>query len=265
MIKKIFLILILTCVAHAMHAHKIITTGAPKSGINMLVTIIEQILDINKHGTIDGDMVLDEMQMRQLGTQFQLLVGTPIHDEHNVQMVNTYHAKVIYIVRDPRDQIASSARTIYAYRSHIPAAKNKTMHALIQELITNGSALYAYQYPFKRLHTIKGIRELYDLWLPWQDEENVLVVRFEALAGAHGQSKQVQEIQKIASFIGIPCSNNKAQTIIQHMTGGFFGLFKKKPTVGSYQKLFTPQHKQTFKHKAQDLLRTLNYETHDGW
>ncbi|MEX0849075.1 MAG: sulfotransferase domain-containing protein [Candidatus Dependentiae bacterium] len=260
-IKKTVFISLLFIFAQS-HAVKIVTTGAPKSGIQILANCIKEITNIKKSANIKGDMLLDAKQMQQ----YDLIIGTPVYNERNLNIIAKHNAKVIYIIRDPRDQIASTAQTIYTYRSHIPAAKNKSQNQIIDELITNGSAFYAYQYPYPEVKQVKGIVDLYSFWLPWIEHPNTIVVTFEHLSGAYGSHAQQKEIQHIATFLNIPCTAQKATKIGNSLqSGGLFGLFKKQPKVGNWKNMFNAQHRNKCKNIAGQLLIDLGYETDVNW
>jgi hypothetical protein len=260
-IKKTIFISLLSIFAQS-HALKIITTGAPKSGIKMLADCIKEITGIKKTANVKGDMLLDAKQMQQ----YDLIIGTPVFNDHNLNIIEKYNAKIIYIIRDPRDQIASTAQTIYSYRSHIPAAKSKSQNQIIDELITNGSAFYAYQYPYPEVKQVKGIVDLYSFWLPWIEHPNTAVVSFENLCGAYGSHAQQKEIQHIAKFLNTQCTAQKANQIGKNLqSGGLFGLFKKQPKVGHWKNMFNKQHKNKCKDIAGQLLIDLDYETDLNW
>lgn len=261
MYKKNITLLILLFITPTLHAITI-TTGAPKSGIQMLGTCIKELLHTKRSASIKGDMVLDAQQMQRN----DLLIGTPVYHKRNIDLVEKHNAKVVYIMRDVRDVVTAIARTIHTYRHLISAARGKSLDQIIQELITQGSTFYAYQYKFDVVKKVQGIKQLYDFWLPWAEHPNVLVVRFEALCGALGSQTQQKEIQKIARFLNVNCTPQRAHEISKKMqSGGLFGLFKKKPSVGNWKQTFNAQHKNACKKIAGQLIIDLGYENNNNW
>lgn len=250
------LITLLALTTLHLNAHRIITTGAPKSGINFLADCICQLINSTKKASIKGDMELTEAQMQRLGRDYDLLVGTPVCNEANVALAHRYNAKVIYIVRNPLDQLASTAQTIHSYRRHVPAAQHKDVGAILMDLIREGADYYRQQYDYTQVNDVHGIADLYALWQGWCDEPNVLVVRYEDLVN---DATRARTLQTIANFLGLALNQQRIHDISQHLCGGFFGFFKKKPSIGGWKKVFTPQHVAAFKLVAGDLMQTLAY------
>lgn len=252
------LCLVLISLTTTVSAFKIITTGAPKSGISMLTDILCTITHSKRKAAIAGDVLLTEEQMRQLGSRFDILTGTPVCNEHNCALVEQYDAHVIYITRDPRDQLCSTAQTIYDHKKYIPAAQGKNLDTILLELIEEGSQYYAAQYPFDELYHMHGIADLYALWTPWIQRNNVLVVSFEKLSGS--DLERMCEINRIAKFIGIILTPERLQEITQKRSSGWFGFFKKGPSLGMWKKQFKPQHHASFKRVGASLCTQLGYE-----
>jgi hypothetical protein len=252
------LCLVLISLSTSLSAFKIITTGAPKSGISMLTDILCSITHSKRKAAIAGDVLLTDEQMRLLGDRFDILTGTPVCNEHNCALVEQYDAKVIYITRDPRDQLCSTAQTIYDHKKYIPAAQGKNMDTILLELIEEGSQYYAAQYPFDELYHMHGIADLYTLWTPWMDRNNILVVSFEKLSGS--DLERMQEINRIAKFLGITLMPDRLQEITQKRSNGWFGFFKKGTTLGAWKKHFKPHHYASFKRIGTSLCAKLGYE-----
>ncbi len=241
----------------------VITTGVPKSGATtLLATTLKELLQAKQSVPIKGDMKLNEKQMQRNN----LLIGTPICNEHNIALVKKYNAKIIHIIRDPRDLIAAMAEKIYTYRKLISGARNKNRNQIITELITQGSAFYTYLYSFDEVQNVQGINDLYAFWLPWIDHPNTLTVRFEELSGAQGQQAQQQTISNIAQFLNIACDAQRTNKVAEKLqSGGLFGLFKKKPSVGKWQKAYNAQHKTLCKQIAGQLIIDLDYAANNNW
>lgn len=238
-------------------AFKIITTGAPKSGISMLTDILCNITNSKRKAAIAGDVLLTDEQMRLLGNRFDILTGTPVCNEHNCALAEQYDAKIIYIIRDPRDQLCSTAQTIYHHKKYVPAAQGKNLDTILLELIEEGSQYYAAQYPFDELYHMHGITDLYALWTPWAQRNNVLVVSFEKLSGS--DLERICEINRIAKFLGIILSPERLREITQKRSNGWFGFLKKGPSIGMWKKLFKSHHQASFKRVSASLCAELGY------
>ncbi len=251
----------------------VITTGVPKSSATtLLATVLKELMQTNRSAAIKGDMELDEKQMQRNDLQCnelrrnELLIGTPVYNEHNVALVEKYNAQVVHIIRDPRDLITAMGQKIHTYRKLIAAARNKNRDQIISEIITGGAAFYAFLYAFDEVQNVKGVADLYAFWLPWIDHPNALTIRFEDLCGANGPQAQQQTIKTIAQFLNIACDAQRAQKIATKLQGGgLFGLFKKKPSVGKWKELFNTQHKTLCKQIAGQLIIDLGYAAHNNW
>ncbi len=103
----------------------------------------------------------------------------------------TYDIKVVFIIRDPRDQIVSAA---YFYDQN-----NKNIAAKISYIIENISILLRITLGTPR----SNICSYYKKFLPWQNYPFVYTTTFEKLIGPRGggtKEEQFQEIYNIRSY-----------------------------------------------------------------
>ena len=172
------------------------------------------------------------------------------------------------MIRDPRDQVVSYAFMVYRYREDM----QKPFESVLLDLIDGKKRCFVpwgvalnNAYP---LAWELGIVDFYKQYLPFMDQKNVHVIRFEDLIGQAGggsKEKQVYEIQKIAQHLDINLSITQATEIAQKLFGGTFTF--REGQIGSWKKYFTPEIKQIFKNTpgALELLIDLGYEKDSNW
>lgn len=167
--------------------------------------------------------------------------------------------KTIFIYRDPRDQIVSMAFYILPGKWW-PKASQMPFDELIMNLITNGSIL-------NNLPPMTtGIQNLYEKYLPWLNETDVLSVRFEDLIGINGGGSvqsQLLTLRKIAHHVGIHISEEKLHEIMNEPFGN--GMTFRDGQIGAWKKYFNKEHIKAFKDSAGDLLIKLGYEKDMNW
>lgn len=130
----------------------------------------------------------------------------------------SYHH--VFIIREPRAVVASTLAFILDTGSKMPARHFleddfKQMSPLQRlKFILEGG--YATQAGVE----IKSFTEVYRSMIAWQNEPNCLFVRFEDLIGEKGGGSYEQQrdtIQRIASYLGIPCDHRNIDDKIKQI------------------------------------------------
>jgi hypothetical protein len=157
--------------------------------------------------------------------------------------------KILFIYRDPRDQIVSHA------------------YWIIKKL--NNPIFNKFKYPKSVSKIIdiiiKNIDRKYSKFMPWAKSKNVCTVRFENLIGPHGGGSlelQKKEIEKISNYVGVTSKKAK-NNCLKNLFGGTSTF--RKGGIGSWKKHFTEEHKQLFKKFGGKLLIELGYEKDLNW
>jgi len=157
--------------------------------------------------------------------------------------------KVLYIYRDPRDQLVSRAYWILAMPQAHPEYKEyTTVSALITRLIPE-------------------IELVYKPFMGWMYDTMACAVKFEDLIGSKGRGdakKQVATLKKIADYLEITLTQPLLTHCIVNLFGGKRETFRQGQ-IGSWRYHFTPEHKQLFKKYGGKLLKELGYEKSDNW
>jgi hypothetical protein len=150
--------------------------------------------------------------------------------------------KVVFIIRDPRDQLVS--HVYYIYKRRQPGYKMN-----FNDLLT---------------HLIKNVKNFYSVYLPWKNSPVCYTTTFEKLVGPNGggnYNAQRNEITNIAKHLNL--NQNKISEVQNKLFGGTQTFREGK--IGSWRKHFTSQHKKLFKQFAGDLVIKLGYEKNNNW
>lgn len=188
------------------------------------------------------------------------LTAHAIFNNYNNEILKNNNVKIVFIYRDPRDQIVSAAHMIRASKKHWPTHSKWRMDHIISELIEGGGKVWEAVFAAKKeCHALKGIKSFYELYLPWINQPNVYTTTFEKLVGPQGGGSletQINEIQAIAEHLGKPITEARAREISKKLFGGTHTFRQGK--IGSWKKHFNEYHKKIF---PKQLLVDLGYET----
>lgn len=167
----------------------------------------------------------------------------------------------IFVYRDPRDMIIS--HIFYATQMH----ERHWMHKYYTEQLHSmeeriNAAICGVNKPEAKL---TPIRERYEGYLGWQDQPQVLCLRFEDLI-----LKREDTLLNLLDYMGkrgfslkmdsTLAVNILNQSIKPHKSGTF-----RKGKPGNWVEYFTPANIQLLKEKAGDLLILLGYEKDQNW
>ena len=246
---------------------RILANSIPKAGTHLLARCLEQfpgLIDSGTHfepGTEAGELTtaLDHLSPGSFAT-----AHLPYRRERAgvLDAADVVHA---LIVRDPRDVVVSHFHYV-TYRSI-----NHRLHDHFNRLPDDGARLMA---------SIRGVdaasagleRGLEDIgqrfrrYLRWRDHDCCLV-RFRYLIGPRGggsRSRQIEEIQRLASHLGIELGPRDLERVLER------AFFTKSTTfrrgvVGDWQNHFAEEHKTAFKEIAGQVLIDLGYEQDLDW
>jgi len=187
-----------------------------------------------------------------------------IGSHENIQYALKNKVKIIFNVRDPRDRVVSYAYKIKKFHPHL----KQSIENLSLEVIRNyGIVTYNYltNIPFYR--NMGDFSEYYQMYFPWLDYPDLLIVYFENLVGPKGngtKEKQVSELQKIAQFLGVSLSIEQLEEIADQLYGGTPSF--RSPQIGFWKDYFTKEHKKAFKRTVmKQFLIDFGYENDDIW
>jgi len=235
---------------------KFILITTPKCGSHLIIHILNEILqkeDQRQLRSVFPDF-LHELAIAEKNNTY-LSTHQPCTPEA-AEYVKSHGYKVIFILRDPRDQLVSLMH--YNQRGYWPQLPmNHLSHSeQITELITgNRFGFHCYEESFVDR-------------LGWKDlgPDITYVTTFEKLIGYRGggsDTQQKQEILNIAEHIGITLSPQDCERIAKRAYGKGFTF--RKGMIGSWKSHFTLDHVELFKLLYGQELIDLGYEQDFNW
>ena len=268
--KKIFrfllIVLSVTSVLNVSALPRTILLSIPKSGTHLLIKCIKLLSDAEFKFT--GDSAIPryiDVCLSNLPSQTVLVSHIPCTPA-SLSAIRKHQAKVLFIYRDPRDQLVSYAHYIrnnncsQVPHQAWPMAKNMSFNQIINSLITE-KELYHF-FP-----GITGVDGFYKALMPWVHFKGCLVIRFEDLIGSQGggsQEVQYATIKAIAHYLDIaPLPEEKIRYVMSNLFGG--GSAFRLGQIGSWKTTFNKQQKETFNRVAGQLLIDLGYEKDEAW
>lgn len=178
--------------------------------------------------------------------------------------------KVIFIYRDPRDQVLSLANYIKKKHPNLWTVADLNLENLISTLIDSYNVLYSTKVPSNWNHPIVknlgNIRDFYSLFWDWTSQDNVYVASFEKLIGKRGGGDdliQFKEIENICHFLSLDFEEARIKKIAKNLFGGT--LTFHKGIIGTWKNVLTHDQQNQLKHILGDYLIELGYEHSEDW
>ena len=204
----------------------------------------------------------------------EYLIGHLIFNPIYKELLNHHNYKIIFLIRDPRDQLVSRVNYIYKKANFFSGLQHINFDDLLLSLIgsaqekkINNILSNHIQCKYKPTNEyISNINQFYNFFLPWKNQKNCLLIKFEDLVGSKGNGRkenQIETINKIANFIGIEADEAKVNKVTKKLFGGTTTFAKGQ--IGSWKKNFNDNHKTAFKKVAGQLLIELGYEKDLNW
>lgn len=189
--------------------------------------------------------------------------------------------KGLFIFRDPRDQIISSAFWMKERLTKNKKFHNFTMQQLIDYQLkrlpldvvlkyntSDMLKLNPTNFNFSNMidNLISRVSDYYYYFLKWREVKRIYTVKFENLVGKKGNGNdllQKNEIRKICNYLGI----NSSEHIVNHCINNLYGhtLTFREGKIGSWKNYFTQEQINNFKKLAGQLLIDLGYEKDLLW
>jgi hypothetical protein len=247
------------CGDNIQESDRFFVVSPPKTGtfligkVMSMITKKEPYYVLAEFGTVDQTMSLADT----LDATNQFLVGHNYTDDIVNRLVKKGY-KVIFIYRDPRDQLISIMNWMREGEwSWLGASKLKETNHIIEELITGSKyGFKAYEHAFVRYETT--VEDL--------SSSVLYFTRFENLVGDQGggtKNAQINEILNLADFVGVELDYEDA-SVLADLTFGNTMTFRSGK-IGAWKKYFTPKHKNLYKRSYQNELKRLGYEKDMNW
>ena len=238
----------------------------PKSGSKLLFNILRGLTELGPF----MDTGLNEIKpffqgevtsQAWINAQLDALRGGDIrfgylygYDE-NIKRLSQDSWASFLIIRDPRDQVISEI--FYAMEIHRSHALHAFLHAQENMEARITALLRGID---DDAHLRVGIRDHYERFLPWMEEEGICIIRYEDLIG-----KREIELGKILNhlsghgFTPEVSQDQALKTIERQMEPSKSETFRKGQS-GGWRRYFTQKNITEFNEAAGDLLARLGYE-----
>lgn len=266
---KVFFFTMVLCLfqhlpAEVPHARFFVVTPE-KTGTHLLTKALSKMLDQECINNWNHEMSQEELTtlLRSAESQNCFVQMHALPTDTIIKTLKRCGYRVVFLMRDPRDQAVSLFRYIANGWSYGPYRMNGAYGKLslddqLDEIITGR------RYGQSATLSIIGRR------LPWMAESPrfVYTAFFENLVGAEGggsREAQLAELRGIAKFLKAPLS--KKEIAIRSL-----GLFGKpgegtfrSGQIGTWKKYFNASHIEGMKEVFGDEIIFLGYEKDDNW
>ncbi len=236
---------------------KIVTISIPKSGTHLL----ERILCLHPElyrpiiPTINPDNVYEYGDLNSLLGRLkpsQVLVTHLYYSENYAKWLEESDAKVLFMVRDPRDVVISSAHfesPKHHLREQLDAADD--IQSRIELLVKGDTS-----------SNIPPIAEYLAQFTGWM-KRNCMVVRFEELTG--DVDTRERTIENIFSYIGLPVDRQwLRKSLLPNVISPSSPTFRSgKPS--QWVTKYDDATLELFRQFGSDLLIEMGYETSHDW
>lgn len=245
---------------------RVMANSIPKAGTNLLNQLLKEMPNTVERWTYHIDETLPGVE-RQIvsGHRGQVITAHLPWSEEMSRLLKDMDYRIFLMVRDPRDIAVSNVN--YVTRMDL----SHPLHPYLKSLPNDDERLTAMINP-----PVEILDGLPDIWkndglttfLPWLNEKNCLMIRFEDLVGEKGGGsidRQCETITSIAKHIGALLSNDE----LVDMANGLFGSEGSKTfhkgQIGGWRAHFSQANKDAFKKKSGETLIRLGYENTLDW
>lgn len=226
-----------------------------KCGTHLLTNIISEITSKPQIGIVSF-CDQEDMELIENAKKINAFIYTHKFSDWQFKELIEKKYKFLFIYRDPRDQIISVIHWLkyVGEKDRFYPIQIHDVETQIEELITGkiyGYSFYEFNVPFRQVLQLGN---------------HVCIIKFEDLIGPNGGGnleKQIDTILKIADFLHIPLTYEKAKEIGEKSWGKSETF--RKGLIGQWKEFFTPRHIQLYKEKYGNILIELDYEKNLNW
>lgn len=245
---------------------RILANSTPKAGTNLLSRLLRMMPNtVDRWGYhIDETLPGIERQLRSI-RRGQVVTAHFPWSEDISGIARDLKCRVFLMVRDPRDIAVSNVN--YVTRMDL----SHPLHPVLAQLPDDDARLLAMIAPGAEL--LAGLPNVWrndglKTFLPWLDEPNCQIVRFEDLVGAKGGgSDQTQHatIRQIATHIGADVDDAAIERLAHDLFGSSGSKTFHKGQIGGWKAYFNARHIAAFKGRSNETLLRMGYEQNADW
>ena len=263
--KRLYSLLVFTLLfaqVDALHHFAVITPE--KTGTHLLTKQLTLLtgMDVKNswQHTASADSINKQLNFCEANHKF-----FHMHAFYDLSLKRCFHKRnyrVIYLIRDPRDQLISLLQYIrdkgWAYgplRMDMPFGK-LSYDQQIEEMITGSR--YGVCVPKTFFDKRKG-------WIAWNW---ALTVKYEDLVGPKGggsKKRQMAELRRIVDHIQLPKSDQELSYVADNSYGKPGDKTFNKGKIGQWKSKFKEYHKSLFKTVYGNELIEMGYEQNHNW
>lgn len=241
---------------------KFVVVTPPKAGTHLLTKAMEQLTGRTCHSIFSSyELTFDEWnaELGQVENSQAFIQMHALPTPDQVKSLRRLGYKVIFLVRDPRDQAVSLYFFIEQKNWSLgPLNLNMEPYASLSpgdklfEIITGARTGFS------------GIKKIFSRYVPWamQGTGFVHTTRFEDLVGEEGggsRERQIQAVAQIAKFLRIRLSKQELEYRSQGLFGKKGEKTFRKGQIGEWKKHFKPRHIQAMQQHFGELLKQFGY------
>lgn len=254
---------------YALNSPPVLSISIPKCGTHLMGKLLGKMgytwMGVRSESVLTTSY--EQLKLLRPGTFFSPHLAA---SQQNIGAVSRCGFKVIFIYRDPRDQLVSLAHFV-KNNGDVWTCNRLSISELITKFIENFSCLYYTTRPSSPwndviLRDVGSVKAFYDLYLGWISYPNCFVTTFEKLIGTQGGGSdevQHQEICNLARYLGRPLDKLTVNNIQRDLFGGTATF--RTGQIGEWRSTFSPEQKELFKFVAGQLLIDLGYEQDFAW
>jgi hypothetical protein len=245
---------------------RVLANSTPKAGTNLLLNALQAMPNTVDRWSYHIDETLPGVEKQLRASRRGQIISSHLPWSQSIaKLCHDLNYRLLLIVRDPRDIAISNVN--YVTRMDL----SHPLHRIMASLPDDDTRLLNMIDPSDELlEKLPNIWKNYGLstFLPWLDEPNCLIVRFEDLVGERGGGSdelQRNAIREIANHIGADVN----QSFIDSIASGLFGNTGSKTfhkgQIGNWRSHFKSMHIKAFKSHSNQALLRLGYEQVLDW
>jgi sulfotransferase 6B1 len=248
---------------HAEHRQRpFVVVTPPKAGTHLLTKAVEKLTG-KKCRSIFSTYVLshedwkDQLAQAEEDNCFIQIHALP--KAQQIQSLKRLHCRVIFLIRDPRDQAVSLLHFIEERNWSLGPLSldmepymSLSLEDKLHEIITGD------------LTGFSGVSKIFSRYLPWsyQGKDFVLTLRYEDLVGSKGGGsdiKQQEAMKKLAQFVKLNLTDQQIAAYARTIYGKPGEKTFRKGQIGDWQNYFKFKHNYEMNRLFGEKMKEVGY------